>query len=116
MTPADRAKKRLWDANDAIATLATFVSGRNLDAYLADPMLQSAVERKLAIVGEALAAARKIDPELTSAIPEMPQIIAFRNVLIHQYGDVDGETVWVIATTDAPVLGERITALIGQDD
>ncbi len=92
MTPADRAKKRLWDANDAIATIATFISGRGLDAYLADPMLQSAVERKLAIVGEALAAARKIDPELTSTIPEVPQIIAFRNILIHQYCDVSMAT------------------------
>jgi uncharacterized protein with HEPN domain len=57
-------------------------------------LLRSAVERQFEIIGEALARLRQVDPVLAATIPELPRIVAFRNVLIHGYATVDNELVW----------------------
>lgn len=46
-------------------------------------MLRSAAERQFEIVGEAFAGLRLADPGLAAGIPDLPRIVAFRNVLIH---------------------------------
>jgi uncharacterized protein with HEPN domain len=52
------------------------------------------VERQFEIIGEALAAFRRAAPERAGAIPELARIVNFRNVLAHEYGDVDDPLVW----------------------
>jgi uncharacterized protein with HEPN domain len=44
----------LWDVHQAGQRIETFVHGRDLKDYLADPMLRSAVDRQFEIIGEAL--------------------------------------------------------------
>lgn len=44
----------LWDARDASQRAASIGHGRAVEDYLSDWMLQSAVERQLQILGEAL--------------------------------------------------------------
>ena len=90
----DDAAKYLWDARRAAERIARFTGGRDRAAYLADELLRSAVERQFEIVGEALARLRQADPVLAATIPELPRIVAFRNVLIHGYATVDNELVW----------------------
>ena len=88
------ARKYLWDALEAGKRIARFTSGKSLEAYEADELLRSAVERQLEIIGEALNKLRTADPQLAATIPELPRIIAFRNILIHGYASVDNKLVW----------------------
>jgi len=48
------AQAYLWDVQDAADAIADFTRGRNLNDYLSDRMLRSAVERQFDISGEAL--------------------------------------------------------------
>lgn len=73
---------------------ASFSSGRTLNEYEADRMLRSAVERQFEIVGEALNQLAKLAPDLAAQIPDLPRIVAFRNILIHGYAVVDNAIVW----------------------
>ena len=59
------SRKRLMDALEAIRALERFTADVDLDSYLMNEVLQSAVERKFEIIGEALkkAAAAKQDPQ-----------------------------------------------------
>ncbi len=75
----------LWDVREAADAIASFVLGRGFDDYSGDLMLRSAVERQLAIIGEALSQLARVERSLAARIPEVRRVIAFRNVLIHGY-------------------------------
>ena len=71
---------------------------------------KSAVERQLAIIGEALNNIRKLEPELT--IENAVQIIGLRNRLIHAYDSTDDTVVWAIIKKYLPKLKEEIKHII----
>jgi uncharacterized protein with HEPN domain len=71
-------------------------------AYAANEMAQPAVERKFEIIGEALNQLAKLDDALAARIPDLPQIIAFRNQLIHGYATVNVGTVWNVMQNALP--------------
>ncbi len=69
------------------------------------------MERNLRIIGEA---ARRISEELKQEHPEIPwrKIIAQRNVLIHEYDDIDYREIWQVVTFHLPRLIDQIRPLI----
>ena len=52
--------------------------------------------------------------ELKKRHPEIPwpQIVAFRNILVHAYFGVDWTEVWQAATRQAPELRGQIAAIL----
>jgi uncharacterized protein with HEPN domain len=76
-------------------------------------LLRSAVERQFEIVGEALAQLRKVDAETAATIPELPRIVAFRNILIHGYATVDDRIVWGVVEGSLPALRAALKKLLG---
>ena len=98
------AKKYLYDVQEAASRIADFTSGKTLDNYRASALLRSAVERQFEIMGEALAQLAKLDAALVARVQEHRRIIAFRNVLIHGYADVDDRFVWDIVQAKLPAL------------
>jgi len=78
-----------WDARRAVALIIEFVDDRSWVDYEADAMLRSAVERQFEIVGEALGQLGRAAPDLAARVPDLPQIVALRNLLIHGYAAVD---------------------------
>jgi uncharacterized protein with HEPN domain len=72
-------------------------------------LLRSAVERQFEIVGEALNRLSKEDPTAAERIPDLPHIVAFRNILIHGYAMVDDRIVWEVVTTQLDHLGDTLT-------
>src|SRR5271165_4271837 len=54
----------------ALERVPRFLAGRSLEAYLADDLCQSAVERQLEVAGDALGQVRKLDLDLFARVPE----------------------------------------------
>lgn len=98
------ASKRLLDAACACAEIAEFTAGMDYGDYLASALLRSAVERQFEIVGEALGRAMQHDSTIAAELPELPEIVALRNRLIHGYDAVDHEILWKIVQTKVPDL------------
>lgn len=94
----------LWDARQAAGLIAEFVAGRTWGEYALDALVRSAVERQFEIVGEALNRFGQSAPDLADRIPDLPRIVAFRNVLIHEYTKIDDRIVWEVATERVPIL------------
>jgi uncharacterized protein with HEPN domain len=99
-----RAANRLRDALDAARLARRFLDSMSLEAYSSDLLVQSAVERRLEIVGEALNAALRDAPELADAIPRIRRWVGMRNILIHAYPDINPELVWATVVQDVPAL------------
>lgn len=104
----------LWDAREAAAAILEFIEGKTFQDYADDRLLRSAVERQFEIIGEALNQLCKIEPQWAKRIPDVPQIIAFRNVLIHGYASVNDLTVWRTIEESLPVLYETVSSLLDE--
>jgi uncharacterized protein with HEPN domain len=109
------AKKYLYDIQQAIVLLTQFTAGKMFADYERDAMLRAAVEREFEIIGEALAQLARLDEELAARISEYRRIIAFRNILIHGYAEVDDHLIWDVVETKLPVLKREIESLVDDD-
>lgn len=108
-------KKYLLDIQQAALLASGFVAGRTFADYEENAMLRSAVERQCEIVGEALAKLAKTDEPVAARISDYRRIIAFRNILIHGYTEVDNRLVWDVVTTKVPTLAAQVTGLLASD-
>jgi len=102
----------LWDVLQAADATLNIVTGIDLKTYADTEVIHSAVERKFQIIGEALNQLSKADPSLAASIPDLPQIVAFRNVLIHGYAVVEHPRVWRIIQESLPALRAKVAALL----
>ena len=107
------ARKYLYDIQRAAGLLREFTDGKTLADYEGDAMLRSAVERQFEIIGEAMAQLVRTDEPLADRISQYQRIIAFRNVLIHGYADVDDRLVWDVINNNLPTLIREVDALLG---
>ncbi len=103
---APTSLKYFFDIERAGQRLLTFLAGKTREEYLQNVLLQAAIERQFEIIGEATAQLAKLDIAAAERIPEYRRLIAFRNVLIHGYADVDHEIVWDLAQS-------RVSSLVG---
>jgi len=92
-----------------------YVAGKTFLDYTSDLALRSAVERQLEIVGEALARLAKIDIATASCISEYRRIIAFRNILIHGYAQIEHRIVWNVLELKLPLVLQQANALLKTD-
>jgi uncharacterized protein with HEPN domain len=103
----EKAKKYLSDILQAIDLIEEFVSDvPTFEDYLTDQKTQSAVERQLGIIGEAVNKFRQVvnDHELTNAT----EIVGFRNRLIHNYDGLDETIVWAVIQNHLPKLKDEV--------
>jgi uncharacterized protein with HEPN domain len=97
MLPEDRDPAYLWDMLEAARQVVQFTRGITFEAYVGNPMRRMAVERALEILGEA---ARRVSDGFRQAHPEIPwrDLIGQRNVLAHDYGEIEQSRIWESAT------------------
>lgn len=106
--------KYLQDIRQACALLEDFTRGKSFANYQAEALLRAGVEREFIVIGEALMQAAKLEPTLDQFIPALPQIVGFRNVLVHGYAVVQHRTVWGIVENDLAPLQQQVQSLIAQ--
>ena len=107
-------RKYLSDIQQAAGRVQRFTSGKTLADYQGDDLLRSAVERQFEIVGEAMNKLAGIDEGTARRITNIQRIIAFRNILIHGYADVDDNLVWNVVETYLPQQVREINALLDE--
>jgi uncharacterized protein with HEPN domain len=93
----------LRDLLDSARAIQGYLARLNREAFLADPEKQDAVLRRFEIVGEV---AGRISPQTQALFPQVPfrAMRGMRNIIIHDYGEVDLELVWKTAKNDIPAL------------
>jgi len=111
MQPEERDPSYIWDMLEYARLALDLTRGISFHAYSHDRIKQLALERALEIVGEA---ARRVSERFRQNHPEIPWgvIVAHRNVLAHEYGEIRQERLWQTATEQVPGLVERLIPLI----
>lgn len=102
----------LLDAYESALELELLVRDVSLVDYLADRKLHLASENLLIKTGEALNQARKRDPEVVDRIPNAHAAVGMRNFIVHQYREVDEETVWSTAVGEIPLLRAELAVVL----
>lgn len=111
MRPEERDRAYLRDIVEAGRGALELLEGVSREQFLESRLLRLAIEREMTIVGEA---ARRASETFKAAHPEVPWpgMIAFRNVLIHEYGTIRADRVWHIVTTNVPPMLATLEPLL----
>lgn len=109
----DQAKKYLYDIISAIELIYSFTSEiSSYELYCKDLKTQSAVERQLGIIGEAVNKFEKVCPGTN--INNSRQIIGFRNRIIHAYDTIDPTMIWAILKRHLEPLRIEVLELMNE--
>jgi len=95
------------DILDSIEKIIFYTRGYTLEKFIRDSQLQDAVIRRFSVIGEAV---KKISPKIRSNYRNIPwrEIAGMRDVLIHEYAEVNFKRVWSVIQKDLPDLKIKI--------
>jgi len=102
------------DIIQAADHIAQFIAGVDFQTFRQSEILRSAVVQKLGVIGEA---ASHISEKVKTRHAEVPwpQIVAFRNILVHAYFGIDWEVVWRASTNRCPALRAQVAGILASE-
>ena len=111
----ERDSALLLDMLLAAQDAQAFVKGLDEAAFLASRLHQNACIRSLEVIGEA---AGKVSAITQTAHPELPwrEITGMRHRLIHGYGDVRLDLVWIVLRDRLPPLLAILEQLVPREE
>ncbi len=104
----------LLDILEAAKLAISYGEGVEKEDFINDIQLQDSVVRRIEIVGEA---SRRISENTRSELPQIPwhEMIGMRNLVIHEYDDLDLNILWQTLKNDLLKLVEHIEPLFKEE-
>ena len=101
----------LLDIIEAADRVQVHIARQDRETFLADITRQSAVLHELTVIGEA---AGRLSEALRRAYPATPwsKVVAFRNLVVHEYFGLNWEIVWNTATELVPELRRQVASVL----
>ena len=101
---------RITHMLEAIAKMRISLDGMSKADFLANDDKKAVAERYVMLVGEA---AHMVSDQTKSMFPQIPWRDAndMRNVVAHEYMQVDYEEVWKVVTIDFPALEQQLLSI-----
>lgn len=104
-------KKLLEDIRDAAQFIFDQTQSRSFEDYERERLVRDAVERNFIVIGEAFTRLARIDATMAGRFSNFPQIVGFRNVVVHGYDMIEDAIVWGIILNEIPRLLIQLTEL-----
>ena len=106
-----RIEAYLYDILENANDIIEFTESLDYEKFVSDKKTKNAVIRSLEIIGEA---SRYIDDEFRENHPNVPwrEMVGLRNILIHQYFNVDTILLWKIINNDVPHMKNEIEKVL----
>ena len=91
---------------DAAQKVERYISSMDLSSFSADQKTQSAVIMQLHVIGEM---AKRVPDDMKQEIDILwKKMAGMRDMISHEYIDLELETIWKTAKNDVPVIEMRI--------
>ena len=106
---------RLRDILNAAQLIASYVQDTSETDFRASTQKQDAVIRRIEIIGEATV---HLTEETRLAIPALPfrKMRGMRNIVAHDYANVDLKIVWEVATVHVPEVCAVLEKFFGPSE
>lgn len=101
----------LKDILKSTEKILKYVNKKSFDEFVKDGMLSDAVIRNLEIIGEAVKNLPATIKQKYSKV-EWKKIAGLRDILIHEYFEIDYEVLWDIVKKKVPKLKEQIVTIL----
>jgi uncharacterized protein with HEPN domain len=103
---------RLQDIMEAIERIERYAS-KGRSSFVEQELIQTWIIHHIQIIGEA---ASRLSDDFCNEHPEIPwaQIVAMRNILVHEYFGVDLDEIWRTVEQVLPTFKVQIQVLIKQ--
>ena len=103
----DRDKSYIYDMLNYSLEIGEIIKDENHQTFVHNRIKRLAVERLIEIIGEA---ANHISNEVVEANDDIPwsKIIGLRNKIVHDYGEILTDRIWLIASRSIPELVEQL--------
>lgn len=99
----ERDKSYIYDMLTYSNEIIDIINDENHASFLSNRVKRLAVERLIEIIGEA---ANHISEEVINKNDDIPwsKIIGLRNKIVHDYGEILTDRIWLIASKSIPEL------------
>ncbi len=103
-------EERFLDMLEAILRIEKY-AGRGRQAFVSDELIQTYIVHNLQILGEAAA---KIPADQQSQYGDLPwtKMVGMRNILVHNYFNIDLDIVWQVVENELPPLKEKLSRIL----
>ena len=104
-------RKRIQDILQAIFAIRQRTAGKTLEQMQSDETLVKAILYDFIVIGEAV---KNVPADIQSRYPEIPWRVMgdLRNLVAHEYFQIDIETIWETLQQDLPLLIPQLQALL----
>ena len=100
---------------ECLDRIEEYLQGVDKTSFLKNTMLQDAVIRNLQVLSESTQRITKELKEKYSDI-EWHKISGIRNIVVHEYLNIDVERVWLILVKDLPPLKNTINSMLEESE
>lgn len=104
-------KVYLLDIKRSCLKILKYIKNKTKSDFAKDHMLSDAVEKNLLVIGEA-STKISIDFKKENSEVDWKSIVGIRNKIIHEYFDINIDTIWLTVTKDIPVLKKQINQIL----
>lgn len=96
---------------ESIQLIERYSCELSVQQFKADVAIQDAIIRRLEIIGEAV---KNLAPSFRVRHSEIPwkQMAGMRDVLIHEYFDIDLSLTWMVVRNELPAIKEKLLFIL----
>jgi uncharacterized protein with HEPN domain len=111
-----RSQKLLADVRLACQEIIDLTAQLSFEQFQSDRNLNHLIERKLEIAGEAIRQLEVSDSEVGNSLRSTRGFVGLRNVIAHQYADLDYQSIYSICRDLVPPLWSEVQTLLAGND
>ncbi|MGP1431598.1 MAG: HepT-like ribonuclease domain-containing protein [Treponema sp.] len=103
----ERDKSYIYDILKYSQEVIDILKDENHNSFVNNRIKRLAIERLIQIIGEA---ANHLSKDFMQENPDIPwtKIIGLRNKIVHDYGEILTDRIWLIASQSIPELMDQI--------